>query len=495
MGAETTVQYQIAISRTGAGASEAAAELKALSAAAAAANNSVTATTPAMNAADNSAKAAGKSFGAMKGALGLIAGQAFPQLTGAISVAKNDIESMRASNTNLSMSFGVVAAGVAGVIGLIAAATAALQEWYYTWRVGKDQANLNDQEREHAATLEKEIDLLRERNELTNSQTRGLKNSLGSTDGNNSVRDFLRNKREGDPNYQLRFLQTQADNSDSARNFYNKKVFDTSTSAGKENSKLRIEERYNDEIALSNKLLADGVITKRESFELDTQSDIKRMQSLTTLRQQLTEIQKLGQQAAEAFSGGFATAFVEFANGTKSASAAFADFARNFLNQMSQMLMQAAVMRALFGATGKSDGTGGLIGALINGQANGGVTFAANGLSGVSSVSSPTYFPKFNVLAGEAGREMMTVLARPRMMEVGGMQAVVGSAQGNQLAITSADQLAQRGGGGVVDIRVTLGPELRAEIVQQSVKGAVVQVAQDMRQDTPISRGVKGLTA
>jgi len=91
---------------------------------------------------------------------------------------------------------------------------------------------------------------------------------------------------------------------------------------------------------------------------------------------------------------------------------------------------------------------------------------------------------------------MLTVLARPRMMEIGGMQAVVGSAQGNQLAITSAGDLANRGGaGGQVNIRVTLGPELRAEIVSQSVRGAVVQVANEMRQDTPISRGVKGLTA
>jgi hypothetical protein len=121
---------------------------------------------------------------------------------------------------------------------------------------------------------------------------------------------------------------------------------------------------------------------------------------------------------------------------------------------------------------------------------------AAGGMQGVSSVSQATYFPKFNVVAGEAGREMLTVLARPRMMEIGGMQAVVGSAQGNRLAITSAEALAQNGGGGgLAEIRVTMEQGLKGEIIQNSIKGAQVQVANDMRQDTPISRGVKGLTA
>ena len=155
------------------------------------------------------------------------------------------------------------------------------------------------------------------------------------------------------------------------------------------------------------------------------------------------------------------------------------------------MIMKQVVLNMISGVAKGLGGAGSIF------AANGGMfpQFAANGLAGVSSVSSPTYFPKFNVVAGEAGREMMTVLARPRMMEVGGMQAVVGSAQGRQLAITSANDLARGGAGGSVDIRVTLGPELRAEIVNESVQGARVTVANDMRQDTPISRGVKGLAA
>lgn len=234
-----------------------------------------------------------------------------------------------------------------------------------------------------------------------------------------------------------------------------------------------------------------GLISSGDFDALEKERQIDRMNSLAEVKNQMTELQQLGEQTTRMFASGFSQAFVDFASGAKSAKEAFADFARSFLSSVAQMIMEQLVLNAISGIFGggktpvKVAAVGGFFPQMM----------AAGGMAGIASVSSPTYFPRFNVVAGEAGREMMTVLARPRMMEIGGMQAVVGSAQGNQLAITSASDLAGRGGGGVVDIRVTLGPELRAEIVQQSVKGAVVQVAQDMRQDTPISRGVKGLTA
>jgi hypothetical protein len=481
---ETTVQYQIAITRTGDGASTAAAELKALSTAAAAANTSVNATTPAMNAADNSAKAAGKSFGAMKGALGLIAGQAFPQLTAAIGVAKNAVESMRASNTNLSLSFGTVAAGAAGLAALVATAVTALQEYYATKKLGQAETALNQQERDHQERLSKEIDLLRERNEITNAQARALKDATGDTEGNKRVRSFLRDKNEGNPQQTLSNLSGLRQNADAVDALENPHRLDTET--GKIEARAQAQKRYMQDIALSTNLMKEGLLTEQQANEIATQSAITRAQTLVEIRQHLTEIQKMGQQAVESFAGGFSSAFVSFLDGTKSAKEAFTDFARSFLSQMAQMILQQTILNAI-----KNSSWGGALG-----FAEGGVRFAANGLAGVSSVSSPTYFPKFNVVAGEAGREMMTVLARPRMMEVGGMQAVVGSAQGNQLAITSASDLAGRGGaGGKIVIQVMGTPDFEARVVQNSVKGAVVQVAQDMRQDTPISRGVKGLTA
>ena len=263
---------------------------------------------------------------------------------------------------------------------------------------------------------------------------------------------------------------------------------DLSTSSKKEDARNTAWRRYSEDLKNYNQLLKEGMITQEQSDDLSAQSAIAQNERLLQIKSSFTEMQQMGQRVVLEFASGFSNAFVSFLDGTKSAKEAFSDFARSFLSDIARMIMQQLILNAI-----KSTGWGK---ALFS--AEGGMyprMMAAGGMQGVVDVSSPTYFPKFNVLAGEAGREMMTVLARPRMMEVGGMQAVVGSAQGQQLAITSADQLAERRGGGVVDIRVTLGPELRAEIVNQSIEGARVTVAQDMRQDTPISRGVKGLTA
>jgi len=152
---------------------------------------------------------------------------------------------------------------------------------------------------------------------------------------------------------------------------------------------------------------------------------------------------------------------------------------------VAQMILQLLIMRALKSSFGSALGlaAGGFAAPVM----------AANGLAGVSEVSGATYFPRFNVVAGEAGREMMTVLARPRFMEVGGVQAVVGNAGGNRLAITDADQLANAGGGGVVVIEVRHSPETEARIVENSVKGAVVRVTSEMSRDTKLSRVTKQL--
>lgn len=78
-------------------------------------------------------------------------------------------------------------------------------------------------------------------------------------------------------------------------------------------------------------------------------------------------------------------------------------------------------------------------------------TFAAGGLEGVMRLDHAQYFPRFNVIAGEAGMEMMTVLSRPRPMAFGGVEAITGFAKGRELAVMSAGgaaALASAGGPG-----------------------------------------------
>ena len=178
----------------------------------------------------------------------------------------------------------------------------------------------------------------------------------------------------------------------------------------------------------------------------------------------------------------------------KDLGSAFREVAANILQEMAKMIMQQAIFNALQAATkflGFS--SGGVAFAALGGTFP---TYAANGLSGVKSVSQATYFPKFNVVAGEAGREMLTVLSKPRMMQIGGMEAAVGYAGSQRLAITDANQLAASRGGnaqGAVSIRVTLDPGLRAEIVESSVANAEVRVVNNMKVDSALSRATKEL--
>ncbi|MFN7140247.1 MAG: phage tail tape measure C-terminal domain-containing protein, partial [Limisphaerales bacterium] len=132
-------------------------------------------------------------------------------------------------------------------------------------------------------------------------------------------------------------------------------------------------------------------------------------------------IEAVGPAAAQSFSAGFSNAFVEFVRGTKDAEEAFGQFATSFLAQIAQMILQQMIFNAI-----KNSSFGGWLGLAEGGQAvpvraaAAGIIAAANGVAGVSEVNSPTLFPKFNVLAGEAGREVLTVLSKPQLVNFNG---------------------------------------------------------------------------
>jgi lambda family phage tail tape measure protein len=218
----------------------------------------------------------------------------------------------------------------------------------------------------------------------------------------------------------------------------------------------------------------------------------------------------VGVQAANDFSSGMASAFVEFADGSKTASQAFSEFAAKFLQEVAEMILQMEILKLVQGIAGSFAGGGAPAGTVTTGTASyapgttmgaglayadGGIRFAADG---IQSVSSPTYFPKFNVVAGEKDMEMMTVLAKPTMRSLGGMDAVVGMAGSRRLAITNADDLERRGGGGAggtIHIQIDHTPETQATIIRNSVNGAVVEVTKQMKRNSAVSQAVKGLTA
>jgi hypothetical protein len=124
----------------------------------------------------------------------------------------------------------------------------------------------------------------------------------------------------------------------------------------------------------------------------------------------------------------------------------------------------------------------------------------------VAEVNSPTYFPRFNVLAGETGPEVMTVLARPRTVDVAGLRAQIGMAAGHQLAIVEAAALGRigeagppgfwpgLGGGGSsgrIEILVRHSDKAEVEIVNKAEAHAVVRVTREMGSDSNLSRLTK----
>jgi hypothetical protein len=206
-----------------------------------------------------------------------------------------------------------------------------------------------------------------------------------------------------------------------------------------------------------------------------------------------TDMRDLAANGIQLFAGGLAGAIVgAFEEGGK----AFQKFAANFLKQIAEMILQTLILKAIQSAIGGLSG-GGQAGSAFYGDYNlaaaGGRFKPIFAAGGVNDVSSATYFPKFNVIAGEAGREVMTVLAKPRMANFNGLSAQVGMAGSNRLAITSADALAAHAGGGAggaVQIMISLTPGLKGEIVQASLQNVTVQ----MQQDTTLSRATKNLT-
>lgn len=256
------------------------------------------------------------------------------------------------------------------------------------------------------------------------------------------------------------------------------------------------------------------------------QLDKQRQNALSQTHQDLVQI---GNYAETQFASGLTHAFMSIINGSKSAGQAFEEFAGQFLEQVAQMIMQLMILQAIksmfaFGGGGMMSAGGG--GA--TGDANGGMHFAAHGImlaaagiQGVSKTTGPTYMPKFNVLAGEAGSEMLTVLAHPNTMHVDGNPIITGSVGPEKLAIMSQDSLSNMvggsrprmmadggmtalsmlgssssssgSGGGKSHVHVSLDPGLKAEIVEHSVAASRLTVATDLNTDTPIRRGVKNI--
>jgi hypothetical protein len=224
-------------------------------------------------------------------------------------------------------------------------------------------------------------------------------------------------------------------------------------------------------------------------------------------------MKQVGQSFVGNFAGGFSNAFVQMIQGTKDAKEAFSDFASSLLASTAQMIMEllilATIKRALAGTS---------LGGFLGLAGGGSVVKAASGIGGVAELTRPTYLPSWNVMAAEAGgSEMMTVLSSPKTWSVGGASVISGNVGSSRLAMMAEGDFknlvpaangmvageASAGGsggsgtgtGGRVDIRISLDKNLKAEIIDSSIEGAVVRMNNELSQDSQTSRAVKDLTS
>ena len=263
-------------------------------------------------------------------------------------------------------------------------------------------------------------------------------------------------------------------------------------------------------------MLADGSAEKIAKIEERKNQTLGMLdkQREHAVSQSYQIIQQVGQMAAHNFSSGFANAIVETVRNIDDADKAWQSFAANFLASIAEMILQQIIFNAI-----KNSSFGGWLGLSTGGQvvaAANGVVMAAGGVDGVTELNSPTYFPKFNVLAGEAGREVMTVMARPQLVNINGINAQIGDVGPNRLALINAADLMQlrspmkfaEGGmtmpsampsvssassGGKTVVEIRMDPSLRAQIVEQARDAAVIQVTHDMTHQTPLSDATKAL--
>jgi hypothetical protein len=274
------------------------------------------------------------------------------------------------------------------------------------------------------------------------------------------------------------------------------------------------EEEYNRLIAASRELADAEQQRLNETIELERQRQFA-----------MSETGKILEFGIRQFSSGFARAFVDFASGTKEASAAFKEFAGNFLATMGEMIIQTIIFNALSSALFPSGNKG------IKSAGSVSVTPAADGMMrlrpmasgglqpsgmpGAFMANGPTVMPHFNALVGEAGPEVLTVLRAPRMLNLGGMLAASGYIGNTGLSLVNTQALkskfadggvagqlprqfsglASGGQGGRIVIEVQTSAQAEARIIESSVQGAEVRIVQRMGEDSDVSRATKRLVA
>lgn len=510
------VQYIVEVSKIGDGAAQTVADLQAVQAAAANTGKSLAAagvsgatTTQQIATLGSTTKTLTSGLRAMQGTLTLIGLSTFPALTLAANTAASAVNGLKAASAVMGTSLAATSAGAAVAAASVYSVSRAVQEYLGMLKAAKldPQSGLADTVEAQAAALHKTlVDALDAgKISLTEFERDYIDRLLlkPTYERLKIIRDLVRDKMPSgtflsDAEKGRIAASTMADfNRErawrvAAAQWGQPGLFDLSkVDSGQRFRQIEAEDlaqrQYNDTMAMYNQLLKDGYITQQQLDAFSMEADTARLQRLTQINAQVestklkfASLREIEADAIQNFASGLANTLVDVKAWTKDAGAAFASFFANLAQSIASAIAQMLILRALKSAFPS-----------FFGAAEGGVFPRMMAAGGIQTVSSPTYYPRFNVVAGEAGTEMMAVLSRPRLMNLGGIEAAVGNAQGNRLAIASADALASRGAGGGIVIEVRHSPETEARIISNSVDGAVVRVTRDAQRNTPLREAVR----
>lgn len=116
---------------------------------------------------------------------------------------------------------------------------------------------------------------------------------------------------------------------------------------------------------INKRRLEQKAIDERAALEVAKLTNQQEIESAQLANKQIEEAtakrwEKI-QPYAQSFSQGLSNSFIEIAEGTKDMGKAFEDFAKNFLKQMAQMIIQAQILKAIQGM-GLGFAEGGMVG-------------------------------------------------------------------------------------------------------------------------------------
>jgi hypothetical protein len=481
-------EYQIVLTKSGSGAAQAVAELEQLKTTAAS-----TSGTTGLEALNGATKTTTASLRALTPVVALLGGTLFPKFSTHIFMGSAALSSLKnaavATNLGLLRTTGIVA-GLATVCYVAAESfrvlKAAKEEASSVQRLQESAENMASRlkkgllaamEAGAVAISEAEADFFDrvfqqptiERLRLAQEQLRGrIPPGFFHLGEDKTGIDSPAARRQAAQEQIAAFEQAQRISDLGSR-------LDLGPQFDRKTEEFLVNRLYVDRLNLFKDLRREGLMTEQELSDASTAAYEKKLSGLLELKEQQTELQRLEEESAQMFAEGLSRAIMEFASRTKDAKEAFLDFARAFLQQIATMILQQMILNALKSVGwGSGSGTGAAFGGIFL-AGSGGVFPRFMALGGVQEVSKPTYFPRFNVVAGEAGREMLTVLARPRFMQIGGVEAIVGNAGNQKLAITKPENVGA-GVSGKLLVNVGLEPGLRAAIVDEAITGSIITI-------------------